>query len=312
MKSIVGYTGFVGSNICRSTYFDKYYNTKNIDESFGTNPDLLIYSGIKAEKYIANKFPQKDYDHIAEAIKNIEKIAPKKLVLISTIDVYKNSDGKFEDEVLFPGDVDTYGRNRLLLENWVKSHIKDSHIIRLPGLYGKNIKKNFIYDAINVVPKILTVDKYNDLFSNENDLKNFYFLDDNGFYKCKDVDKEKKSILKKFFLSKGFSALNFTDSRGCFQFYNLKYLWDHIQVVLKNDLRVVNMATEPVVIGELYEAIYNNEFINYISDKIPHYNFKTKYCKEFSGSNGYIWGKDLVVKDIINFINRSSGETINI
>lgn len=30
------------------------------------------------------------------------------------------------------------------LEEWVKENIKDYHILRLPALYGKNLKKNFI------------------------------------------------------------------------------------------------------------------------------------------------------------------------
>ena len=42
-SAIVGYTGFVGSNICDTTEFDAYYNSKNIEEAFGTCPDLLVY-----------------------------------------------------------------------------------------------------------------------------------------------------------------------------------------------------------------------------------------------------------------------------
>ena len=57
--AIVGYTGFVGSNICVTTKFDAYYNSKNIEEAFGTNPDLLVYSGVRAEMFLANKFPEK-------------------------------------------------------------------------------------------------------------------------------------------------------------------------------------------------------------------------------------------------------------
>ena len=86
--AIVGYTGFVGSNICVTTKFDAYYNSKNIEEAFGTNPDLLVYSGVRAEMFLANKFPEKDFEVIENAIENIKKINPKRVVLISTIAVY--------------------------------------------------------------------------------------------------------------------------------------------------------------------------------------------------------------------------------
>ena len=53
MKAIVGYTGFVGSNLTASGDFDAKYNSGNIREAFGTKPDLLVYSGLRAEKYLA-------------------------------------------------------------------------------------------------------------------------------------------------------------------------------------------------------------------------------------------------------------------
>ena len=88
MNALVGYTGFVGSNIYETGSFDQVYNSKNIEDAYGTNPDLLIYAGLRAEKYLANNAPEKDMELIEQAQENIEKINPKKLVLISTIDVF--------------------------------------------------------------------------------------------------------------------------------------------------------------------------------------------------------------------------------
>lgn len=144
IKSLVGYTGFVGSNICLSNSFDGLYNSKNISESFGTNPDLLIYAGVRAEKFLANQFPEKDMENIKTAIANIKNINPKKLVLISTIDVYKNPVNVDEDTELEMEGLHPYGANRAYLEKWVQENISDYLIVRLPGLYGENLKKNFI------------------------------------------------------------------------------------------------------------------------------------------------------------------------
>ena len=84
MTAVVGYSGFVGSKIYAAGKFDAVYNSKNIREAYGTNPDLLIYAGLRAEKYLANQAPQKDMERISLAEDNIAKINPKKLVLIST------------------------------------------------------------------------------------------------------------------------------------------------------------------------------------------------------------------------------------
>ena len=99
MIALVGYTGFVGSNIFAGSkgQIDATYNSKNIEEAFGTEPELLIYAGLRAEKYLANNDPEKDMALITQAEENITKIKPKKLALISTIDVFKNPNGKDEN-----------------------------------------------------------------------------------------------------------------------------------------------------------------------------------------------------------------------
>ena len=57
MKILVGHTGFVGSNLKAQTTFDRLYNSGNITDAFGTNPDLLVYSGVRSEKFLANSDP---------------------------------------------------------------------------------------------------------------------------------------------------------------------------------------------------------------------------------------------------------------
>ena len=39
--ALVGYTGFVGSNIDAKGNFDSKYNSKNIEEAFSTNPPCI-------------------------------------------------------------------------------------------------------------------------------------------------------------------------------------------------------------------------------------------------------------------------------
>lgn len=305
MKYLVGYTGFVGSNLYNSYKFDKVFNSKNIEESYGTNPDLLVYSGVPAQKFLANKNPKEDMKIIQNAIENIKKINPKKIVLISTIDVYKNPVDVNEDTIIETNDLQPYGYNRYELEKWVKNNFSDYLIVRLPGLYGKNIKKNFIYDLINFIPTMLNENKFNELVLQNKLLKDYYSLQENGFYKLIDITDEEKKNLKKVFEEIGFSALNFTDSRGIFQFYNLKYLWEHIQIALENNIKILNIAVEPISISELYEYITNKKFENVITDNVPKYDYKTKYFELFNGNNGYIYDKNFIKEDIKKFVGDS-------
>ncbi|SEQ35853.1 sugar nucleotide-binding protein [Butyrivibrio sp. TB] len=303
MTALVGYTGFVGSNIYDRSdgAIDAVYNSKNIEQAFGTSPDALIYAGLRAEKYLANNAPQKDMELIQQAEYNISRIMPKRLVLISTIDVFKNPVDVTENSEIETRDLHAYGYNRYELELWVRRNFPDALIIRLPGLFGKNIKKNFIYDFINVIPFMLKEDKFEELALRDPDLNKYYSLQDNGFYKVS-VSDDEKELLKDKFRALGFSALNFTDSRSKYQFYNLGRLWDDIQVALDNGIRLWHPATEPVSVAEVYKYLTGEEFVNELSGKPAEYDYKTIHDSLFGGNSGYICTKDEVLQDIKNFV----------
>lgn len=305
MEMLVGYTGFVGSNLQKSHEFEGLYDSKNVDEAYGRNPNLLVYSGVPAQKFLANKESEKDFEIIKNAIKNIEKINPKEIVLISTIDVYKNPVNVDETTQIETDNLQPYGYNRYYLEKWVSENIENHLIVHLPGLYGENIKKNFIYDLINIIPSLLKEEKFEELKEKDSFIEKFYKLQENGFYKCKKLEENERSDLKKYFEKIGFSALNFTDSRGIYQFYNLEYLWEHIEIARKNNLKVLNLATEPVSISEVYNFVKGQEFMNKIVENIPHYDFKTKYDHLFNGKDGYIFSKEFILNDIKKFIEKS-------
>lgn len=302
MKALVGYTGFVGSNLYAAGDFDAVYNSKNIEEAFGTEPDLLVYAGLRAEKYLANNAPEKDMELIYQAEENISKINPKKLVLVSTIDVFKVPNGVDEMTKIDTVELHPYGYDRYQLEVWVRENYPDALIIRLPGLFGKNIKKNFIYDYINVIPFMLKEEKMEELCEKDAELKKYYNHQDNGFYKLADITDEERSLLKEKFKKLGFSALNFTDSRAKYQFYNLRRLWSDIQIALDNNIKLWHPATEPVSASELYEYLSGEKFINELNGTLADYNYKTIYDNVFKGNNGYIADKNQVLKEIEAFV----------
>lgn len=311
-KLLVGSTGFVGSNLIEKAKFDGQYNSKNIEEAYGLAPDLLVYSGVPAQKFLANKNPEEDFQIIQNAITNIEKIQPKKIVLISTIDIYPNPVNVNEDSKINQENLQPYGKNRYYLEEWVKNNFQDYLIVRLPGLYGKNIKKNFIYDLIHVIPSLLTEEKYQELVEKDDFIKAYYTKLENGFYKCQELSDSQRKQVKQYFEKIGFSALNFTDSRGIFQFYNLSYLWEHITIALQNQIKILNLATEPVTIQEVYQYIKGHEFVNEITNTIPNYQFQTKYDSIFQGKNGYIFNKEFVLQDIRKFVEDSIQDNIKL
>jgi hypothetical protein len=97
--------------------------------------------------------------------------------------------------------------------------VKDCCVIRLPALFGKGLKKNFIYDMINFLPSMLSSTKYYELSLKEPLIAENYSFADKGFYELTVLESERKK-LKAAFRRIGFSALNFTESRSAYQYYN--------------------------------------------------------------------------------------------
>ncbi|HCT63575.1 MAG TPA: hypothetical protein DIC19_05695 [Erysipelotrichaceae bacterium] len=300
-KIIVGYTGFVGSNLSNQTHFDDFFNSKNITQAFGSNPDLCVYAGLSAEKYIANANPLDDLSKVHEAIENIQRINPKFLILISTIDVYPLTQDKDETYDIPLTGKETYGRNRLILEKWVEENIREYLIVRLPALFGNGLKKNFIYDYIHRTPKMIKVQKFKELCPLNSDLEKYYTKNDSGFYQLKDLNKIEIDQLSLALDKVGFTSLNFTDSRNQFQFYNLEHLWKHIQIALKNDIKKINLVSEPISAETIFKHLENSEFTNHILHEPIRYDLKTIYYSLYNGEKGYIFTSKSVLEEINEF-----------
>ncbi len=153
--ALIGYTGFVGSNIANQHTFDDLYNSKNIAEIAGKEYDLVVSAANRAEMWRINQEPDVDKAEIDEFISRLSKARIKKLVLISTVGVYKNPNGANEDTPIDTNGLLPYGLHRHYLEQFCRDNF-DTTILRLPGLFGPGLKKNVIFDLLhdNMIEKI--------------------------------------------------------------------------------------------------------------------------------------------------------------
>lgn len=148
--ALIGYTGFVGSNIYLKKKFTDLYNSKNIQSIRNKSYDLVVCAGSRASKWLINQNPQADSGEIARLVNNLRSVKARKFVLISTVDIYP--DPRNADEGYLPSissHESAYGKNRLELEGLVKRLFKNALILRLPALFGPGLKKNFIFDLIH-------------------------------------------------------------------------------------------------------------------------------------------------------------------
>jgi len=154
-NAIIGYTGFVGSNLIRQAKYDDFYNSQNIESIAGKSFDLLVCTAAPAEKWLANKQPTKDKENLQRLIKYLQQVSAKKVIVISTVDVYFQPIAVDEDTSINAEILQAYGKHRLELESAIQKRF-DTLVIRLPGLFGKGLKKNIVYDFLhnNLLDKI--------------------------------------------------------------------------------------------------------------------------------------------------------------
>lgn len=244
MTAIVGYSGFVGSNLLQFIKFDYFYNSKNFQDASNMKFDNMYFCGIPAVKWYANKYPEED-TKIFENIKLIlDTITVNNFFHISTIDVYDNINSILtEDDSINYHNNHTYGKNRFLFEEYLKKRFNNVYIIRLPALFGKGLKKNILFDLLNnnMVEKIIPT--------------------------------------------------------TYFQWYDLNWLKNDIDMIIKNNIKLINLFTEPVLTSDIIDLFdYSKNIFNYnlIGNN---YNTKTKYS-----SSGYIRDKNQVLNSIKEFI----------
>jgi nucleoside-diphosphate-sugar epimerase len=146
---LVGFSGFVGSTLRKQTHFDSMYRSTNIQDIRSRSFDILVCAGAPAQKWIANRDPEADRHKIEGLISHLGTVRCGAFVLISTVDVFKNAVGVYEDTPIEEEGLQAYGWHRRLLEKFVERQFENHLIVRLPGLIGPGLRKNVVFDLLN-------------------------------------------------------------------------------------------------------------------------------------------------------------------
>ena len=153
--ALVGWSGLVGGNLLAQTSFDYRFRSTDIADLPNQAYDLLVCAGAPAEKWKANQDPQGDLERLEPLFDALRRVQAKKVVLISTIDVFAKPIDVDESSPTLSDTASVYGKHRALLEDLVRGRF-DTTILRLPGLFGPGLKKNVIFDLLhnNQIEKI--------------------------------------------------------------------------------------------------------------------------------------------------------------
>jgi nucleoside-diphosphate-sugar epimerase len=87
---------------------------------------------------------------------------------------------------------------------------------------------------------------------------------------------------------------------GVFQYYNLARLSADLKTAVRHHLDVVNFATEPVETAEIARVVFGRE-LPPLPGLAARYDFRSLYADLFGGTDGYLSGKDQVLREMKAF-----------
>jgi dTDP-4-dehydrorhamnose reductase len=245
---LIGYSGFVGSNLQQQYSFDDLYRSSNIQEIRGKSYGLVVISGVSAAKWRANKAPDEDRQAIQGLLDNLANIKADRVVLMSTVDVYPIAANVDESFHCASRPNHAYGTNRLYVEESLKATFKNVFVMRLSGLFGPGLKKNVIYDLLH----------------------------DN--------------------------CLNVINPDSVFQYYDMTAIWDDVQVILKQSVPLINLASEPVATSLIRDICFPGKEIGTEPAPPASYDVRSLYTNIFGTRKGYRFDSGEVMNRLGRYI----------
>lgn len=313
--ALVGFTGFVGSTLTRAREFDDMYNSRNIGDIAGKSYDTVVCAAAPATMWAANQNPAADKANLDGLFAALRQAKTEHFVLISTIAVLDNAAaGYTETNAAFEAEK-AYGLHRRELEERVAGHFANSHIMRLPALFGPGIKKNFVFDLMNPAPSFIKPDVWEKTLAGLAGaetalLSRYYALDEKlgmwGLDRATLNGSQDRENVNAIFHQINFVARNFTNSETRFQYYNMERLADNIDTVIATGIDTLNVCSEPLSAAEVCQELTGDTFVNsapplWIED------MRSIHADKFGGTGPYLFDRASVLADLKAFFATESG-----
>lgn len=299
---LIGSSGVVEQNLKASWQFDAHYNWANMRAARGQSFDLAVITAAPGSMSAANCDPSYDEQLIQECINHLKCIRAQRVVLISTTAVldaqsatYTESTTQFETDAAF-------GRHRRWLEEACRCMFPASLILRLPELFGPGLKSNFVFDALNPIPNVLTDDIFYKACFAASDVELvllglvFRRNEETELFECQreiavgEVGENIANLLGRI----GELAPSHTNPRTLLQFYPVQRLWNDIQLAIKADINIVHCVVEPASASKIHQTLVGRQHPGSVAP-LRKENTRSQYAEVFGGKNGYFLSKEEVL-----------------
>ena len=99
------------------------------------------------------------------------------------------------------------------------------------------------------------------------------------------------------------TRLNKIHTQSTYQFYNLDKLCVDINKAISYDIKVLNIATEPILLKEIIQFCFNYKIDNSVNIVPRMENMLTKFGSYWGNHTDYLYTKRMVFKELAKYIN---------
>jgi nucleoside-diphosphate-sugar epimerase len=104
------------------------------------------------------------------------------------------------------------------------------------------------------------------------------------------------------------NCLEMININSSFQYYYLKYLWQDIQKAIENDIKLINLFTEPVSTEAIKTAFFPSKTVGQSAVAEGHYDLYTQYAAQWNNHGNYIYNKTEIMQQLSDFISHINQE----
>lgn len=312
MDALIGYSGFVGGQLQRQHSFKCLFNSSNIDEVGAPEFNTVVCAAAPGSMFEANMLPDVDLNKVNALIEHLETIKTKRFVLISSIAVLADFAAHDDENTSAFQTKLAYGKHRRVLEAFCEEHFDNCLVVRLPALFGEGLRKNFIFDLLNPVPTLLTIEKFaalqSVLDSTEVELLDKIYSPDQstGMHKIDRAelakDKNRKA-LETAVTELGYSATQFHNRETTYQYYDMTRLWNDIAIATKADLNVLHLAMPPLKAADIHKRLLGFDMPE-TNARLHKEDMYTTYAHLWGRKGPYLDDAEIVMTRLESFFKR--------
>jgi len=309
---LIGATGFVGGALLRQTDFSACFDSRNVVEIEDQSYDLVVCAAAPGSMLEANTAPERDRAQIHKLIERLSKVRTDRFVLISSIAVLSDFAGQHVESTEDFQENLAYGRHRRELEAFVENHFDRNLIVRLPALFGRGLRKNFVFDLLNPVPSMLSAEKLAVLRDAlAADLSDWVqeLYDQHTVGGLLKLDRAvlnlspRRRALEVAVNELELSSTQFHNRETTYQYYEIERLWRDIGVALEAGLSHLHLNSEPLKAKVIHKQLTGLEMPE-TTAQLHSEDMHSAHSELWGASGPYLFGGEATLDRLEAFYTR--------